>query len=112
MKYRDLDPALADAELRRDPTLRILDVRTDREFASHRLPNAVLVPVQELDRRLDELDRSANWLVHCEHGSRSLFACEVMAQAGFKKLANLHGGLAHWAACGFALETGAPSKRI
>ena len=106
VKYRDLDPADAQAELQRDPTLQVLDVRTAQEHASHRLPNAVLVPVQELQQRLGELDKDANWLVHCEHGRRSLFACELLAQAGFGKLANLRGGLAYWAGSGLPLETG------
>lgn len=108
MKYRDLAPEEAQAELQRDPTLRVLDVRTVQEHASHRLPGATLIPVQELDRRLGELDPATNWLVHCEHGRRSLFACEVLAQAGFGKLANLRGGLAHWSGCGLPLETGKP----
>ena len=106
MPYRDLDPETAEQELRTDPTLRVLDVRTAEEYASHRLPNAVLVPVQELQARLAELDPAANWLVHCEHGRRSLFACELLAAAGFHKLANLRGGLAFWAGCGLPLETG------
>jgi rhodanese-related sulfurtransferase len=106
MNYRDLDPSDAQRELQADPTLRILDVRTAPEHQSHRLPNAVLIPVQELDRRLAELDKNTNWLVHCEHGRRSLFACEILAQAGFKKLANLRGGLAYWASCGLPLVTG------
>jgi rhodanese-related sulfurtransferase len=106
MKYRDLAPEDAKAELARDPTLRLLDVRTPQEHASHRLPNSTLLPVQELDRRLGELDKNANWLVHCEHGRRSVFACEILAQAGFTKLANLQGGLAYWSGCGLPLETG------
>jgi rhodanese-related sulfurtransferase len=105
VKYRDLDPTEAQAELQRDRTLRVLDVRTPQEHASHRLPNATLVPVQELARRIGELDKDASWLVHCEHGRRSLVACELLAQAGFTKLANLRGGLAYWAGCGLPLET-------
>jgi rhodanese-related sulfurtransferase len=111
MNYRDLEPAAAQQELQRDQTLRILDVRTEPEYQSHRLPGAVLIPVQDLDRRLTELDKNANWLVHCEHGRRSLFACEMMAQAGFKQIANLRGGLAHWAACGLPIEQGKKSSR-
>ena len=88
------------------PALRVLDVRTPQENASHRLPNATLVPVQELDRRHHELDKSASWVVYCEHGRRSLFACEILAQAGFTKLANLRGGIAHWASCGLPFEQG------
>lgn len=111
MKYRDLLPEAAHAELQRDPSLRVLDVRTEAEYRSHRLPNATLVPIQELDRRLHELDRDASWLVHCEHGRRSLFACELLAQAGFARLANLRGGLAFWAGSGLPLETGPLPRR-
>lgn len=106
MSYRDLDPATAHRELQADPTLRILDVRTEIEHQSHRLPNATLLPVQELEQRLHELDREANWLVHCEHGRRSLWACEILSAAGFQRLANLSGGLAYWAGSGLPLEQG------
>jgi rhodanese-related sulfurtransferase len=109
MSYRDLDPEAAQQELQRDPTLRLLDVRTEREHTSHRLPRATLVPVQELQARLHELDADANWLVLCEHGRRSVVACHLLGQAGFTKLANLRGGLAYWAGCGLPLERGAAS---
>ena len=106
MSYRDLDPATAQQELAADPTLRVLDVRTEAEYRSHRLPNATLLPVQELAQRMGELDRDANWLVHCEHGRRSLWACELLVQAGFLRVANLSGGLAWWAGTGLPLEQG------
>lgn len=106
MSYRDLDPSAAQQALHADASLRILDVRTPQEHASHRLPGAILVPVQDLARRIAELDKDANWLVHCEHGRRSVFACELLTQAGFTRVANLRGGLAHWAGCGLPLETG------
>ena len=104
MNERDLAPDEAAAELKRDPNLRILDVRTPREHKSHRLPGAALIPVQELGNRIDELDAKANWLVHCEHGVRSLTACTILRQAGFQRVANLRGGLANWIACGLACE--------
>ena len=110
MNYRDLDPETAQQELQTDPTLRVLDVRTAEEYASHRLPDATLVPVQDLQARLAELDPETNWLVHCEHGRRSLFACELLEKAGFHKLANLRGGLVSWAGCGLPLQTGRPGK--
>jgi rhodanese-related sulfurtransferase len=104
MTNRDLAPAEAAAELQRDPKLRILDVRSPREHRSHRLPGAVLIPVQELQKRIDELDPDASWLVHCEHGVRSLTACTILRQAGFRRVLNLRGGLAKWIACGLPCE--------
>ena len=104
MTYRDLDPNTAHTELQSDPELRVLDVRTVEEHQSHRLPGAVLVPIQELQARIAELDPDARWLVHCEHGVRSEHACEFLTQMGFSDLANLRGGLAHWAGQGLPLD--------
>ena len=111
MHYRDLGADAAQLQLQQDPTLRLLDVRTEREYQSHRLPRAVLVPIQDLAGRLHELDRDTNWLVYCAHGRRSVSACDLLANAGFTKLSNLRGGLAAWAACGLPFEGTAPGPR-
>ena len=104
MAFRDLEPADAQRELQGDAALRVLDVRTPREYQSHHLPGAVLIPVQELAQRCGELDAQANWLVYCEHGRRSVVACELLAQRRFGRLANLRGGMAHWLGCGLPVE--------
>lgn len=104
MPYRDLDPLTAQAELQRDPKPVILDVRTEYEYRLYRLPGSLLIPVQELEARLDELDRQQSYLVHCEHGMRSLGACELLSHHGFARLANLRGGLASWTAAGLPIE--------
>lgn len=104
MSYRDLDPAAAQAALQADPTLCILDVRTPPEHASHRLKGATLVPLHELGDRLHELDPQANWLVHCEHGVRSMHACDFLVRQGFRSVTNLRGGIAHWMGSGLPIE--------
>ena len=70
MNYRDLEPEDAQTELQADAPPRLLDVRTEPENRSHRLPNSVLIPVQELQQRVAELDQDENWFVYCEHGRR------------------------------------------
>lgn len=104
MSYRDLSPEDALDELSTDATWKVLDVRTDAEHQMYRLPGSVLLPVQELARRHEELDKSAKWLVYCEHGRRSLFACEILQQAGFENLTNLRGGIAHWIGRGLPVQ--------
>ena len=104
MNYRDLEPEDAFKELQDDPTVRLLDVRTEPEHLSHRLPDSTLIPVQELAQRVDELDPDQNWFVYCEHGRRSVFACEFLQQNGFTKLTNVRGGMAHWAGRGLPFE--------
>lgn len=104
MAYRDLDPRTAHAELQRDPTIVVLDVRTDYEYRMYRMPGSRLLPVQELQARVGELDPEQSYLIHCEHGVRSVGACELLGHFGFKKLANLRGGLANWAGAGLPTE--------
>ncbi len=104
MSYRDLSPEDALDTLSTDASWKVLDVRTDEEHRLYRLPGSVLVPVQELGKRLVELDRTAKWLVYCEHGRRSMFACEILQQAGFENLTNLRGGIAHWIGCGLPVQ--------
>lgn len=105
MPYRELSPKQAQQELQRDPSLKLLDVRTPPEYEDYRLKGCVLLPLQELPRRFRELDANANWLIYCEAGVRSQMACEFLASAGFTKLANLTGGIAHW------IDDGLPHER-
>ena len=106
MTYRDLKPEDAQQELQNDTSVRLLDVRTQPEHDSHRLPNSTLIPVQELAQRIGELDANENWMVYCEHGRRSLAACEMLQQSGFEKVTNIRGGMAYWAGKGLPYEQG------
>ena len=100
MDYLDLSAEDGHAELLSDPSLRVLDVRTPPEHASHRIDGAQLIPVHELPARLEELDAETRYLVTCEHGIRSVAACQILTQAGFSNVLNLRGGMASWIAAG------------
>jgi rhodanese-related sulfurtransferase len=49
----------------------ILDVRTPEEYEEGHIPNSILVPVQELEFRLNELGKDEHYLVVCRSGNRS-----------------------------------------
>ena len=79
------------------PGLFVLDVRTPAEYRSGHIPNAHLVPLDDLEEHLDELPaRDAPLLVHCAAGGRSTAACEVLGRHGFTHLLNLVGGMHAW----------------
>lgn len=86
-----LEPREAGAE---SPLL--LDVRTDREHRSHRIPGATHLPLQELAARAHELDPDRPTIVYCEHGVRSVHACLYLHSLGFDELVNLRGGIVTW----------------
>lgn len=75
----------------------IVDVRTEGEFRSHRLPGALLVPLHELVKRVDEvLALPGPLVVHCEHGIRSLDATAFLVWRGRGDVYNVVEGIAAW----------------
>lgn len=85
--------------LRADPAMAVLDVRTAEEFGSPtgHLPNARLIPVQELELRIGELQdlKEKTILVYCRSGHRSKSASALLARHGFK-VVELDGGILNW----------------
>jgi len=69
----------------------IIDVRTPEEFAAGHLQGAVNYNVEDgtLDRVLQSLDPSANYLVYCRSGRRSALATSLLNGAGFARVTDL-----------------------
>lgn len=94
--WRDVDGAEGE-RLVREQGARLLDVRTPAETAAGVVPGALRVPVDQLEQRLGELPRDGRPLVvYCAMGSRSAYACELLAREGFEGLFNLDGGIGAW----------------
>ncbi len=74
----------------------VLDVRTPEEFEEGHIPKATLIPLQELESRLGELDKDETYLVVCRSGNRSAQASELLVQEGFKKVYNMTRGMNTW----------------
>lgn len=84
----------------RDPV--ILDVREPKEFEGGRLPNAVHIPLSQLDARGKELAplTGRTVIVYCARGNRTALAARVLAKLGFKEVFGLRGGMAAWRQAG------------
>jgi len=74
----------------------ILDVREPHEYQICNL-NGTLIPLNDLPRRVHELDPSKEMVVHCRSGARSARAVGFLRQAGFARAKNLAGGILAWA---------------
>jgi len=95
--YQDIKPADAFGLWEGTPGLFVLDVRTSGEFANGHIPNAHLVPVDELEDRLGELPPpDTTMLVTCAAGGRSTAACQLLGEKGYVRLLNLSGGMHTW----------------
>jgi adenylyltransferase/sulfurtransferase len=76
----------------------LLDVREPAEYEKARIEDSVLIPLGELEGRIDELAgwRDRQIVVHCHHESRSMTACKMLRAKGFEKVENLTGGIEGW----------------
>jgi adenylyltransferase/sulfurtransferase len=75
----------------------LLDVREPSEYTICNL-GALLIPLNDLPRRIAELDPQRETVVHCRSGSRSAMAVEFLLANGFKDVKNLAGGILAWSA--------------
>jgi rhodanese-related sulfurtransferase len=74
----------------------VLDVRTPDEFQGGHILNSTLIPLQELENRLTELNKGESYLVVCRSGNRSTKASEILTGNGFSNIYNMTGGMNNW----------------
>jgi phage shock protein E len=97
---KDHDPALAKQLVREQGAL-LLDVRSQGEFDSGHVEGATLVPVDELESRLAEIetatggDKTKPIVVYCRSGRRSAAAKQALLAAGYTQVSDL-GGMSNW----------------
>jgi rhodanese-related sulfurtransferase len=93
----EITPQQLKARLDTAEALVLLDVRQDWETKLCRLPNAVHIPIEEIELRSDELDSGNEIVVYCHQGVRSAAVAEYLRGLGFGRVRNLAGGLDAWA---------------
>jgi len=94
--YGDLTVQQAHELIHARTSLVILDVRTQGEYDEGHIEGAVLMPVDELAARLDELSRDDELLVYCRTGNRSSSAVSLLRDNGFTKIYHLKDGITAW----------------
>lgn len=86
------EPAYPDAI---PETAFLIDVRENAEHQLGSIPGARNIPLGELRAGLAELDKSKDYIVHCQVGLRGYLAERIMKQNGFR-VKNLSGGYLTW----------------
>lgn len=73
----------------------VVDVRTYEEFVSGAYPDAINIPLDELNTRMEELgSKDRDITLYCASGARSAYAQRYLQQMGFTNVSN-GGGLMH-----------------
>ena len=78
--------------------IQFIDIREPHERAIVKFPNAIIMPLGQLVRRMEDLDSSLDSVFLCKIGQRSILGIRALREAGYKgKLLNLQDGLNAWA---------------
>ena len=82
----------------------LLDVRTQEEWDEYHAPDTTLIPLDELESRLDELPQNEEIVVVCRSGNRSQAGRDILRNNGFEQATSMSGGLNAWRAAGYPIE--------
>ena len=76
--------------------LLIVDVREPHEFKAGHIKGAMNLPLGSLAQRATTLTPSAETILVCRSGNRSMTAFRQLKGLGFTRLLNMEGGMLRW----------------
>ncbi|KIE44068.1 rhodanese-like domain-containing protein [Geobacter anodireducens] len=101
--YRNIGSAEAKALLDTKRNVFLLDVRTPDEYRQARLSGSVLIPINEVERRIAQIPKGRPVLIYCAVGSRSGLVAGYLTQRGYGEVYNMHDGIVGWYRNGFPI---------
>ncbi len=100
------DISVADTAAKRDAGAFILDVRTPEEWNEFHISGATLIPLDQLEMRLNEVPKDKEVVVVCRSGNRSKVGRDALKAAGYTQVTSMAGGLNAWKAAGLPTVAG------
>ena len=96
LRMQQIDPENLKTKIDAGEAPFMLDVRTPEEWDICHIEGSVLIPMNEIQRRLDEIPEETEIVVICHHGIRSAQVLSALAhyfEYDINKLYNLRGGI-------------------
>jgi rhodanese-related sulfurtransferase len=103
----DLSPLLEG-----DWPVQLVDVRSRAEWLQGHLPNAISIPLLDLDSKAYPIDPPKNSLVYCHEGYRATTAASLLLRQGASNIGILIDGVEGWSACGLPLESSPTTSKM
>lgn len=72
--------------------IELVDVRGKDEYDLIRVRGSKLIPLDQIESRMNEIDWKKKVIIICRSGSRSAYAAQLLSSFG-KKAYNLYGGV-------------------
>jgi rhodanese-related sulfurtransferase len=93
---------------RQTPDIYLLDVRTLGEYTQKRIKGTRLIPIDQIQRRINEIPKKRPIIVICETGMRSAQVGRYLDSLGYQDVFNLSQGIMGWQLRGYPIESGMP----
>ncbi len=92
------------AEVKDRDDVYLLDVREQWEYDEGHIPGVTLLPMAEVQSRLDEIPTDKEVIVTCRSGNRSGQVTNYLRQNGFDNVHNMEGGIVAWEQAGYEVS--------
>ncbi len=70
----------------------IIDIRKKSEYDSEHLVRAINVPLNEINKHLEQFPKDKNFVLYCAGGYRSMIASSILKQRGWDNFSDVIGG--------------------
>jgi phage shock protein E len=84
-----------------DPSVVLIDVRTEEEYVAAHISNSTLIPLDTLENEISkhsEITKDSEIIVYCRSGKRSMQAYNALTAMGYSNVKSLNGGINNWTA--------------
>ncbi|QUG43442.1 rhodanese-like domain-containing protein [Psychrobacillus sp. INOP01] len=92
---KQINPNEVEALLIENSSINIIDVRETNEVKAGKIPTAMHIPLGLVEFKMQELDKSKEYIMVCRSGGRSSKAATLLEDHGFKVI-NMTGGMLEW----------------
>ena len=93
---------------KQSPDVYLLDVRTLGEYQQKRIKGSRLIPIDQVQQRINEIPKNRPIIVYCETGVRSAAVGRYLDNLGYQGVYNLSQGIMGWQVRGYPIESGKP----
>lgn len=92
---KEITPKVVENLLADGQKLNVIDVREVDEVAGGKIPTAVNIPLGTVEEKMNDLDKSKEYIIVCRSGGRSGRATQFLEDQGFNVI-NMSGGMLAW----------------
>ena len=93
---RDITSTEAKSIIDRSKNVYLLDVRTPQERQQGYIAGSVLIPIDQIEKRIAEVPKNRPVIVYCAVGSRSRSVAQALARNGYPEVYNMRDGIFGW----------------